>query len=121
MLSKNEKETIKELIKLALTHIGHGTDSFVERSLSFYKLIKTHKFISFGICEEWELAFAFLEDKDGDAEISLSVYGWGMEMDREMWLKVEHKLFGFNERNAHLAFLKLIGGLQEELRKVKED
>lgn len=121
MLSKNEKETIKELIKLALTHIGHGTDSFVERSLDFYKFLKTHEFVSFGICQDWELSFALYEIRDGDATIVLGAYRWDMEVDREMWLKVEHELFGFNERNAHLAFLKLIGGLQEELRKVKSE
>lgn len=120
MLTKNEKEIIKELIKLVLTHIGHGTDSLVERSLNLYKLIKTHKFVSFSLCEEWELAFTFLENKDGDADISLSVYSWGMEMDRERWPKIEQKLFGFNERNAHLAFLSIIGRFQDKLRQVKE-
>lgn len=120
MLTKNEKETIKELIKLVLTHIGHGTDSFVERSLNFYKLIKTRKFVSFNICGEWELAFAFLENKDGDADIALRLYGFGMGVERNRYLKIEQKLFGFNERNAHLACLSIIGRFQDKLRQVKE-
>lgn len=118
-LSEEDTGKIKELIWLVLKHIGHGTDSFIERGLEFFKLIKTYKVISFSICDEWELAFAFLENKDGDADIALRLYGFGIGVERNRYLKIEQKLSGFNERNAHLAFLSIIGRFQDKLRQVK--
>lgn len=116
-----EQEAVKVLIKMALSHLGHGTDDFAKKSLDFYKLIKTHKDISFVIRDEYELVFSMHTTDDEDKTLGLYFYAWQTEPEREMWPIAKYEQYGFNERCAHLAFLKLIGGLQEELRKVKSE
>lgn len=115
---RNGEEAVKVLINMALSHLGHRTDDFAKKSLDFYKLIQTHNYISFVVREKYELLFyRHAEEKT----IGLCVYRWQEEPEREMWPIVKCAQPGFSESNAHLSFLKLIGGLQEELKKTKID
>lgn len=111
-----EQEAVKVLINMALSHLGHGTDDFAKKSLDFYKLIKTHKDISFVVRDEYELVFSMHTTDDEDKTLGLYFYAWQTEPEREMWPIAKYEQYGFNERNAHLAFLMLIGGLQDKLR-----
>lgn len=113
-----ERELVKVLIKMALSHLGHRTDDFAKKSLDFYKLIKTYHYMSFVVGEAYELLFYLYAGDDEDKTLGVCIYSWQEEPERDMWPLAKYKQYGFNERNAHLAFLKLIGGLQKELRNV---
>lgn len=115
---RNGDAAVQVLINMALSHLGHRTDDFAKKSLDFYKLIQTHNYISFVVREKYELVFyRHAEEKT----IGLCVYRWQTESEREMCPIVKCAQPGFSESNAHLFFLKLIGGLQEELMKTKID
>lgn len=115
-----EQEAVKTLINMALHHIGHGTDDFAKKSLDFYKLIREQGMVAFIVGHKYGIVFYF-QDEDSE-EKSVEVMVWEHFSGEKPTKRIARsQQFGFKENNAHLAFLKLIGGLQEELRKVKED
>lgn len=111
-----EQVAVKSLIHMFLDHIGHNSDSFKKRSRSFYKLLQTHRFVSFSVEEEYELAFYMSEKEEGRKVLSLSLYSWDEELERDRLPTVEYKLSEFNIEEAHLVFIKLVEGFQDLLR-----
>lgn len=108
-----ERESAKVLIKMALSHLGHGTDAFLKRSLDFYKSLRENEILGFSVENNYSLEFAFCDEPDEDKTVAVGLY---CIFEGEHYPIIEHAQFGFKENNAHLAFLALIGGLQRKLR-----
>lgn len=116
----NKQEAVKTLINMALSHLGHGTDDFVKKSLDFYKLIREQEKVAFIVGHKYGIVFYF-QDEESE-EKSVEVIVWEHFSGEKPTKRIARsQQFGFKENNAHLAFLKLIGGLQKELRNAKTE